>query len=574
MTVFSLFDRPWYGPCNSSGVRGHPPSPPHLVSPLNNPLLHSPHLHAHPFPTPCPLGSSSSVFSCFSPPLSSPICSLASFKSYDNSKVPLQNSSSPIISNINRLSSKAFHPLPDPPSIIHDPVSLHSSVTLPSPDSSSHCDPPAFSCTETSPSSGMPPISSSFSSVLPSPRLRPLLPRCSSHTTHSPSPNSFCPSVPAALCLASWSSPYDLRTQALMVCTHPPSIVNDAYALVADSLSSNTRSTYAAGVKHFNEFCNEKGISEDARMPASIITLTAFVKWASGRFSGNTIHSWLSGVRSWHILKQAHWNGDHEWLTLARMAANKAGVNFKCSPRPPVSLEHLFELKCRIDISKSFDAAVWACALVTFFGCRRLGETTVASSASFSCTRNVAAGLDTVSFRHDPTGNALSASFHIPWTKTTHEVGAEVVVTARRDCLCPVEALRNHLHVNSNATPSYSLFAYCNSSGVWSHMFKHTFLGFVSKIWDDTELAHVSGHCFRIGGTVTLLLAGVPPEVVAATGRWTSLAFLLYWHRMVDIIPLSTAASYLLSNMDTLSSVIDQFRIRCNIPLTSVANTA
>lgn len=39
---------------------------------------------------------------------------------------------------------------------------------------------------------------------------------------------------------------------------------------------------------------------------------------------------------------------------------------------------------------------------------------------------------------------------------------------------------------------------------------------------------HISGHSFRIGGAVELLLAGVPPEVVAATGNWTSLAFLLY----------------------------------------------
>ena len=48
-------------------------------------------------------------------------------------------------------------------------------------------------------------------------------------------------------------------------------------------------------------------------------------------------------------------------------------------------------------------------------------------------------------------------------------------------------------------------------------------------------LTHILDHSFHIGGAVELLLAGVPPEIVAATGGWTSLAFLLYWHHMEEI---------------------------------------
>ncbi|PPQ93944.1 hypothetical protein CVT25_015826 [Psilocybe cyanescens] len=508
MTVFSRFEGPRDGRCNSSRVGGLPPSLLRLVSSSNNPNFHSsflPSSHAHVLPNLCPLRPSRSVFSRFSPPLPpSSLCSLAPFQSHSHSINSSQHSPSPIIKNINSLSSKDFHPPLSTSHIIHKVAALHSSDDLTSSDSPYRCNSPIVPHIEPSPVFHRS-FTSSFSSVLPSPRPRTLLPCCTNQPTRSSSSSPFRPSVPAALCLVSWSSPYDLHTQALLASTHPPSIVNDAYALVADSLSANTKSTYAAGIKRFIEFCDEKGISEDTRMPASTITLMAFVKWASGHFSGNTICSWLSGVRSWHILKHAPWNGDHEWLTLARMAANKTGVDFKRPPRPPVSLEHLFELKRCIDISKSSDAAVWACALVTFFGCQHLGETTVTSSSSFSCTQNVVTRPNTVSFCYDATGNMLSASFHIPWTKTTHEIGAEVIVTAQRDILCPVEALRNHLRVNRDVPSSLSLFAHCNSSGTWLHMFKHTFLEFVSKIWDDTDLAHVSGHCFRIVGTVTLL---------------------------------------------------------------------
>lgn len=97
----------------------------------------------------------------------------------------------------------------------------------------------------------------------------------------------------------------------------------------------------------------------------------------------------------------------------------------------------------------------------------------------------------------------------------THEVGAEVILMAQNDNLCPVKALFNHTRINHAAPSDVSLFAFRESSGCWSNMTRHCFLNFVSKIWDDADLAHISGHSFCIGGAVALLLAGVPPEVLA-----------------------------------------------------------
>jgi len=79
-------------------------------------------------------------------------------------------------------------------------------------------------------------------------------------------------------------------------------------------------------------------------------------------------------------------------------------------------------------------------------------------------------------------------------------------------------------------------------------------------------LAHVLGHSFRIGGAVELLLAGVPPEIVTATGGWTSLTFLLYWHQMDEILPMSTSKAYNQADLDRLASIFEQFRISHKIP--------
>jgi hypothetical protein len=127
-------------------------------------------------------------------------------------------------------------------------------------------------------------------------------------------------------------------------------------------------------------------------------------------------------------------------------------------------------------------------------------------------------------------------------------------------------ALRNHLDVNREAPGTTSLFAYATADGRWEHMTKHRFMDFCTDIWSKAALAHVLGHSFRIGGAVELLLAGVSPEIVAATGGWTSLAFLLYWRRMEEILPMSTSRAYQRSHIDALAKIFEKFRVDNRIP--------
>jgi hypothetical protein len=159
-----------------------------------------------------------------------------------------------------------------------------------------------------------------------------------------------------------------------------------------------------------------------------------------------------------------------------------------------------------------------------------------------------------------------SAHFSIPWTKTTKEQGATVTLTAQEDFLCPCAALCNHLVINNSVSPAASLFAYCMTPGQSKNMLKHNFLTFVTSIWSSALLAHVLGHSFWIGGTVELLLAGVPPEIVAATGGWTSLAFLLYWWRMEEILLMSTSRAYNKSHFDKFATIFENFCINNRIP--------
>jgi hypothetical protein len=197
------------------------------------------------------------------------------------------------------------------------------------------------------------------------------------------SPSPFRPRVMAADRLFSWRTPYGLSHDKSLLAELPLALVESAKTSITGALATSSKSTYGAGLLRFNQFCDRWQISEGARMPASYALLCAFIGNHKGLISGKTIRSWLSGIRAWHLANHAPWYGDDKWVQMARISANKEGSRHKRPLRAPVSIEHLLALHRAITPSNHFHAAIWAVALVTFFGCRRLGETTVNSISSF-----------------------------------------------------------------------------------------------------------------------------------------------------------------------------------------------
>ncbi|KIJ91699.1 hypothetical protein K443DRAFT_14187 [Laccaria amethystina LaAM-08-1] len=333
---------------------------------------------------------------------------------------------------------------------------------------------------------------------------------------------------------------------------------------VQGAFAPNTKSTYAAGPLRFTQFCDKWAISEEARMPANYALLCTFIGEHKGLYFGNTICSWMSGLRSWHIMNHAPWYGDDAWVHLARTFTNKEGTKHKRSPCAPVSIKHLSSLRRSIHLSNPYHAAIWAVALVTFFGCRRLGETTL----------TVASTVDPK--YHVLRSTKISFCALRDGTKSTKELGATIIVTAccHGNPLCPVAAFKNHFDINSSIPPSSTLFAYTSSSGEPKNLLKHNFLSFVTNIWSSTMLAHILGHSFHIGGAIELLLAGVPPEIIAATRGWTSLTFLLYWRHIDKILPMSTSKAYNQADLDRLTSIFEHFRIAHKIPTSLLDNSS
>ncbi|KZT20175.1 DNA breaking-rejoining enzyme [Neolentinus lepideus HHB14362 ss-1] len=271
----------------------------------------------------------------------------------------------------------------------------------------------------------------------------------------------------------------------------------------------------------------------------------------------------MSAVRAWHKQNGAHWEGDKDYISLVKTSAHKftpsSSKHVKCFP---VTIEHLIALDRYLDLQSGHDCAVSAIAQIAFWSCCHLGELTIPTHNGFDPHRHVAHSSP-VRFA-DHWDGLRSAHLHIPFGKVERESGADISVTGWSE-LCPVCALQTHLADNAVVPPDAPMFSYVMAGG-WVPLTKAVFLQCCKEIWDPVRLSRVSGHSFCIGGATELLLAGVPPEVVAVQGQWKSLAFLLYWRKLEDLLPLMISRSYDKSCVEKLCEEFEAYRIHNNLP--------
>ncbi|KAJ6621725.1 hypothetical protein B0H10DRAFT_1789580, partial [Mycena sp. CBHHK59/15] len=398
---------------------------------------------------------------------------------------------------------------------------------------------------------------------LPTAKVKPRKPRVG----HEIENNTLRPHVLTEDRLRTWKSPFALEHDAEFRCNFPAEVVDKTYAALLASFAGPTQSNYAAGLLRFHQFCNTHSIPEEACMPASHLLLAAFIANHVGTVSGGTVKSWMSGIKVWHDVNSAPWDGEDRWVELARCMANKEGTVFKRAQRGPVTVEHMIALRAALDLSLPFDTTVWSIASACFWGCRRLGELTVPGAEKYDPKRHASHGT---SITHIcPSSAHPATAVKLPWTKSMREQGATLTLTDRDDDLCASKALKNHLQVNANIPDNAHLFAFRSLNGNWTPMTKDWFLNRCTAIWKDAKLLAIFGHSFHIGGSTELLLAGVPCEIVAALGGWMSLAFLLYWRKIEHIVLMNVDKAYDQDKIAEVAKAFEAFRVSNNIALQS-----
>ena len=67
-------------------------------------------------------------------------------------------------------------------------------------------------------------------------------------------------------------------------------------------------------------------------------------------------------------------------------------------------------------------------------------------------------------------------------------------------------------------------------------------------------------HGFHIGGATEMLLRGTLPDIVMVQGRCLlTRSFVLYWHKIEDILPLFLSCSFVMDCMTHLDALMKDF---------------
>ena len=251
----------------------------------------------------------------------------------------------------------------------------------------------------------------------------------------------------------------------------------------------------------------------------------------AGSYSAKTINNYLAGMHTWHVLYGLPWLIDaNEAKVLMQGAMHLAPPTSKKKLHAPYTMQHLTLIRQALNLSLSFDAAVWACATSLFYGVARTGELTVPAISAFDPQVHIT--ITRVSTVTDRRGLEMMV-IKVPQTKCTVE-GKDLYWARQDNDSDPASAFANHLHINVPA-PNEHLFAHM-FQGRRRPLSRVSFLRRIAAASTLAGSAAIKGHGFRIGGTTEYLLRGIPFEVVKAKGRWASNAFALYLRDHAEIM--------------------------------------
>ncbi|KAF8125871.1 hypothetical protein EV363DRAFT_1402169 [Boletus edulis] len=364
----------------------------------------------------------------------------------------------------------------------------------------------------------------------------PCAPKSTSKITLSP----LCPHVSAPDRLLMWTTPAGLLWQRDIENKLPNPAIFKLFQVMIYSLNKDTWSNYGSGLLCFTQFCDNINIPEVDHMPTSQELITAFATSHAGHISDKTLNNWLAGLHFWHTVNGVSWHSSDMLRSVRQGVGKLVPGSSHCAKRPPVTIEALTLLYDNLDLNMPMDAAVAAAAFTAFWSCCRLGELLPRSTSNLPPSKYDTRSILPFVVKHLPDGTTF-LSFHIPWTKTTQEKGADISVTAR---------------------PHYaSLFAYQSDSS-WSPLTKSTFITRCNDIWTCLGFPCMPGHAFRIGGTTEMLLEGINPDIIAVQGCWSSRACLEYWRHIEIVLPLVISSSTNIFRLQALDSVMTDFTKR------------
>ena len=144
-------------------------------------------------------------------------------------------------------------------------------------------------------------------------------------------------------------------------------------------VAPSTRRTYRAGVRSYQQFCNQFNIQQ---FPATLLTLRYFCTSIAQRVSYKTIRVYLAGIHLEHLERGLHEPTDDKLLQLLCTAIKRSQETTSCT-RLPITIDLLRSLKTQLQNDSSHSLIekrlLWSAFTLSFYGFLRASEFTSSS---------------------------------------------------------------------------------------------------------------------------------------------------------------------------------------------------
>ena len=313
----------------------------------------------------------------------------------------------------------------------------------------------------------------------------------------------------------------------------PPLLVDKMRQVEDAAVGKHTQRKDASRLMEFLTFCESLGIGSTKALPAREEVLLAWASSYAGRLAGKTVGAKLLAVRKEHERRGLIWSGGPCLRRVLKGVEELRPISSFRNKRSPVTISMLEDLNRGLSRSSGLDVCIRAICLLSFFCQLRCGEILPPTQdlGKFNPLRNA-------TFAHiaESTADNGACNLYLPWSKTQKGRGDDVWIPRQEAPLDPIHAIHKHF-IKNKLNIDHPIAAYRNDHDNIVSLTRSKFLRRINNILRATKKGypHISGHCFRIGGTTFYLVSGVPPDMVKKFGRWRSQAFLEYW-RCLDYL--------------------------------------
>jgi hypothetical protein len=298
-----------------------------------------------------------------------------------------------------------------------------------------------------------------------------------------------------------------------------------AFAL-GNSYTGDTSKNHDYAIKRFIRFANNCGIEESKALPCDVDMLCLWIADGIGRTGIGTATSNIAALSAWHRNRDIPFEIPPKMKTIKRAIKLHWPEEKQQKPtRPPISPRMIHLLATAWSEGNPCEKCALAIALSAFMGQMRLGELLPASQNKIHRERLPSRGKWSLK-----TESKGASSIFLPWTKTTGKAGASIILPSQSNPIDPTLAICHHF-IASPLSDS-SLICEFIENDTTKTLDKETFMEMCNNIWSTEGFPRITGHSFRIGGTTSLLLAGIDTQIVKGMGRWSSDAFKLYWRKV------------------------------------------